>query len=312
MSVSLVSAIIPVYNGETYITNMFEMLKMQTYKMLEVIVIDDGSTDNTKQVIDAYQKKETEFKIRFISKENEGVSVARNLGIDMAKGKYVIFIDCDDQINPLYIEKLVYSLESQSSSLAMCSYNIINNKNEILSTFNRKSGRISKNDLLNEILLPDSFKCTLWNKLFILDIILSHKIRFKPGIHIGEDFLFLVKYINATDSYFFIGESLYSYLKNEHGAMNVKNASFNLRHLTEWDTIKLVEDELKDIKEVKGNFYKKKVLIAHKLHRLLKQNNINDSYKKELRHFLIKNWHKTLMSNNIPFITKCSIFTNMI
>lgn len=312
MSVSLVSAIIPVYNGEKYITNMFEMLKMQTYKYMEIIVIDDGSIDNTKKIIDEYQKKEIELNIRFISKANEGVSIARNLGLDMAKGKYVVFIDCDDQIDPLYIEKLVYSLESQTTSLAICSYNVINSKNEIVNTFNKKSGRISKNELLNEILLPDSFKCTLWNKLFILDIILSNKIRFKPGIHIGEDFLFLVEYINATDSYYFIGEPLYNYLKNEQGAMNVKNASFNTRHLTEWNTIKLVEDELKDINEVKNNFYKKKVLIAHKLHRLLKHNNINDSYKKELKYFLIKNWYKTLLANNISFITKCSIFINMI
>ena len=112
-----ISIIIPAYNVEKYIGDMLQDVSKQTLKNFEAIIVNDGSTDNTQSIIDDYCSKDTRFKL--LIKENGGVSSARNAGLDVAKGKYIVFWDPDDSIPERSLEYLYESIERENADMAM-------------------------------------------------------------------------------------------------------------------------------------------------------------------------------------------------
>ena len=114
---ALISVLIPVFNVERYLSRCIESVIKQTYKNIEIILIDDGSKDKSGKICDKYAKKDD--RIRVIHKENEGVSVARNLGMDSANGEYIIFVDSDDWIEQQAVELLFSQLSLYDSDLAI-------------------------------------------------------------------------------------------------------------------------------------------------------------------------------------------------
>lgn len=115
-----ISVIVPVYNVENYLEECIDSILGQTYKNLEIILVDDGSTDNCGQICDDYVKKDNRIKV--IHKENGGLSDARNVGIKNSKGKYITFIDSDDCVNKKYIEVLYNQIITTNSDISICSY----------------------------------------------------------------------------------------------------------------------------------------------------------------------------------------------
>ena len=120
----LVSIIIPVYNVEKYLAECIESVLKQTYQNIEILLIDDGSPDNSGKICDEYEEKDS--RVRVIHKENGGVSSARNVGLEQANGEYITFIDSDDFVSESYIEELYIALENGNSDLAFCKYNHYN------------------------------------------------------------------------------------------------------------------------------------------------------------------------------------------
>lgn len=118
----LISVIIPIYNVEKYVKRCLDSVLNQTYCHLEVILVDDGSTDSSGKICDEYKKMDT--RIRVIHKSNEGVSSARNLGIEVANGEYIAFIDSDDAMEKDCIEYLYRLIQENHCSLSICSYRI--------------------------------------------------------------------------------------------------------------------------------------------------------------------------------------------
>lgn len=118
MGEKLVSIIIPVYNAEKYISRCLDSIINQSYKNIQIIVIDDGSTDNGVLILDKY--KEDDNRISVYRTENRGVSYARNLGIEKAKGEYFVFVDADDFVQKDMIEKMYYRLLSDGSDICVC------------------------------------------------------------------------------------------------------------------------------------------------------------------------------------------------
>lgn len=116
----LVTLIIPIFNGAEFIPQLIGMIKEQTYEKLDIIVIDDGSTDETLRLCREYCKDDLRFRI--FTKKNGGVSSARNLGLLNSKGEYVGFVDADDYIYPEYIEKLIYFVQKYDADWAQCSF----------------------------------------------------------------------------------------------------------------------------------------------------------------------------------------------
>lgn len=208
-----VSIIVPVFNGDKFLDRCLSSIVEQAYKNIEVIIINDGSTDNTKTICEAYSQKESRIKV--IHKKNEGVSIARNLGLDLVTGAYVYFVDADDYVLPNGIEKLVNKATKNLADLVVAEYYVAYDTNKT-----KVSPLIIKN--------PNGFLCSilsgknhsaLWNKLFSKR--LFDEIKFPINIRYIEDKV-LVSQILMTyqPKIEFLNAPVYVYWQDEHSVTN--------------------------------------------------------------------------------------------
>ena len=125
----LISVIVPIYKVEKYLAICVDSLLRQSYGNLEVILVDDGSPDECPAICDKYQNKDNRIKV--IHKKNGGLSDARNVGLDIAQGEYVAFVDSDDFVDEDYIYKLYNALQQNGTSIAVCGIQIIDERNKV-------------------------------------------------------------------------------------------------------------------------------------------------------------------------------------
>ena len=197
-----VSIIIPIYNSNKYLKECLDSIINQTYSNLEIILIDDGSKDNSFDICEEYAKKDKRIILK--KKNNEGVSATRNLGIEICTGKYILFIDSDDYCNENMIEKILYN--SQKNDLIICGYNKIYKNKKVHYIVKNKEKNIE-----DMVINDESVGGYLWNKLFKTSIIKENNIRFDKDIHFCEDLLFVLSYIKNINSVSYIDEELYNY-----------------------------------------------------------------------------------------------------
>lgn len=195
MKKPLVTIIIPVYNVEKYIAECLNSVIRQTYSNIEVIIINDGSNDNSYEIIESYSKKYNNLKI--IDQENKGQSVARNVGLTKAKGKYIYFLDSDDYIKDITIENLVSKMEENKLDLIRFSAEVIYDKNIKYKPSNYNLEKYFKKDTLytkDEFLKINKRAFIASPVLFMVkrDILTRNQIIFYPGI-IHEDELFTLE-----------------------------------------------------------------------------------------------------------------------
>ena len=204
-----VSIVIPVYNVEKYIERCLKSILNQTLDSIEVIVIDDGSTDNSGKICDEFSSKYKNIKT--IHKKNEGVSSARNLGITLAKGEYIGFVDPDDFIHINMYKVLYENAKKVNSDIAVCSVNEIRG-NEIFTEDNTgKFIKYSKSEAISGY-FNDRYPFNhnyLCNKLFRKK--LFDNVRLNEKIAYQEDSEIMIKLLNASDSIAYIGKPLYNY-----------------------------------------------------------------------------------------------------
>ena len=149
MENQLISIIVPIYNVEKYLKQCIESIISQTYRNIEIILVDDGSPDNCGKICDEYSQKDK--RIIVLHKENGGLSDARNKGIDIAKGDYLTFVDSDDFVNIDYIEKLYNSIKFNNTKLAQCGISKVDENNEIIEKLNYEKNQIkTSHEILNE------------------------------------------------------------------------------------------------------------------------------------------------------------------
>ena len=218
----LVSIIIPVYNAEKNIEKCLDSVLGQSYNNIEVILVNDGSTDKSLEICNKYEKVDSRVKV--IDKKNTGVSDSRNTGLKVAKGEWISFVDSDDWIDKEMIKKMHSKVVSTNFNVCICNYyNVVQEKNisNILNTDNRKS-------FIDEILgTSGGF---LWNKLYKRDLI--GKQKFDGEVCMCEDLLFNCKLAeNNIVNYCIIEEPLYYYYKNENGVLRWKKDSTKLNVL---------------------------------------------------------------------------------
>ena len=163
----LVSVIIPVFNVEPYIEEALESVRNQTYKNLEIIVVDDGSTDGSGSVCDAFSKKDERFKV--IHQENMGVSSARNTGLEIAKGEIIAFLDPDDAFQPEMIRLLLERMQKDKSDIIMCGFS--EHETEEPMGMTTRIEKIGDSEILdrNEIyrrIVDQNIETAVWNKLY--------------------------------------------------------------------------------------------------------------------------------------------------
>ena len=221
----VVSVIVPIYNIERYINRCIDSILDQTYTLLEIILVDDGSTDNCSQICDDYAKKDQ--RIIVIHKKNSGLSDARNSGIEVAHGDYLMFVDGDDWIRKDMISLLIRSVQKNNVKLGMCGYYKVNESDSLLQEeilepavwseiqfweyyyggFYRKTKIESK-----------TVSCvTAWGKLYKRE--LFNYVRYTSGKH-HEDEIILHEIISQCDRISVIGEPLYYYCSRDGSIMS--------------------------------------------------------------------------------------------
>lgn len=202
----LVSVIIPVYNCEDSIGKIITGLLHQTYSELQIIIIDDGSTDTTGLIC----KEFCDNRIVYIKTGNKGPSAARNTGLSFATGEFICFCDADDDVDNEYIEQLVACMSEPDIGLAtMLSSNEYQNEQQNM-ICNQESA-------LWLILRDDRFGGFLWNKIFIREIIVENQLRLDEAIWMCEDLLFVIQYILVCKKILFYNKSLYKYNQENEG-----------------------------------------------------------------------------------------------
>lgn len=230
MSQPLVSVIVPVYNVAQYLPQCLASLREQTYQSLEVPLVNDGSTDGSKEICRAYSELDERFHL--IDKPNSGVSDSRNRALDRAKGKYLQFVDADDFLAPDATETLVHAAQSSGADL------VISHFYRLLEDRAAPKGHIKGEKMLTRaefaeemVKAPANFYYgVLWNKLFRRSIVEAHHLRFDREVNWCEDFLFNLEYIQYARLVCAIPQPLYYYRKRD---TSLVNSSLSLRRVVE-------------------------------------------------------------------------------
>jgi glycosyltransferase involved in cell wall biosynthesis len=211
-----VSIIVPAYNAEMYLERCIDSILNQSFFDIEVIIVNDGSEDKTKEICDTYNKKDNRVKV--IHKDNEGVSKARNIGIQHSTSKYLQFVDADDFVSIDFTKNLVESM-GKIVELSICGFNSlskgVNKTKEIEIKIPELSGIISIGDFKSNFgeLFNGSFINPIWNKMYLSEIIKNHHIHFDETLSMGEDLLFNIKYFKQCQNIFIFDGPLYNYIR---------------------------------------------------------------------------------------------------
>lgn len=219
------SIIIPVYNVKNYLNKCIDSILNQSYKDFEIILVDDGSTDGSGEICDEYSKMNS--KIKVFHKKNNGQGSARNLGLDVCKGKYIGFVDSDDFIDPDMYESMIMILEEEDVDIVECGARNVymdgtsaEHDDNIYLKFNNK-------ECLDHYIRGNYFYTAVWNKLFKRNIITD--IRFPEGM-IFEDIYFTYHAYYKAKSIMYTSRCLYNYLaKRPNSTMN---HGFDIREIT--------------------------------------------------------------------------------
>ena len=220
-----VSIIIPIYNAALYIEACLDSIQKQTYRLFEVILVDDGSTDASGLICDLYAKKDKRFTV--YHRKNAGVSASRNFGLAHASGKYILFVDADDTIDPGMLSGCVQLAEKNQADLVICSfrYYMTDENNRVVENSLGSEACVSPGELFdhwfmviaeNEILNPP------WNKFIRKDLLDANHIRFHEEFSICEDMKFSIQTINASKRVVLTGNMYYNYYLKSTGTLVFK------------------------------------------------------------------------------------------
>ena len=189
----LISVIVPCHNGENFIRDTLDKILAQTYQNIEIIIIDDASSDSTPDILREYQSKDKRVHV-YTHEQNKGVSAARNRGLYEASGEYVMFVDSDDWVDPYYLESLMSRVETGLPGLVIGGFysdkvDGVYNSFETLGFFcQNEFHRMIPEKLMHSCGYP-------WGKVFDLAVIREHGLKFEEGVHYAEDLIFLYNYL---------------------------------------------------------------------------------------------------------------------
>lgn len=223
---ALVTVIVPVYNMENKVGKCLESLIAQSYTNMQIIVIDDGSTDESLYICKKYQ--EVDERIRVLTQDNKGVSEARNKGLEISKGEYIIFIDSDDYVKREYVQLLVQEIDGNKVDIVECGYII---KNEITgecqNVYPRMKNLEERKEICMDFCRNRGITDYLWNKIFRAELFYGLKF---CDLACSEDFEILTRILNRVEKVRKINECLYIYVRTSQsmGMKKITEKNFDI------------------------------------------------------------------------------------
>lgn len=287
----MVTIIIPAYNVENYISECLESIVNQTYKNLEIIIINDGSTDRTGEIIESYVNKYSN--IKYIYQNNKGVSNARNLGLSHANGEYIMFIDSDDYIDVDLINNMVKKSKQNDADLVITGHIRVSEdsliKKEIINLDEYSDNIYSREEGIN-LLLRLKIKGYLCDKLFKKDILIKSGFYLEPNRYI-EDWLPVFRYVLNCNKIVFSNQSFYYYRQRSSSALHTINE-------------KLLDDYIYAVKNIDDFLEKNKLEVSKKCKQVFEA----ETFYSIARYFYIINNNK--YKDKIKLYKDFSIYAN--
>lgn len=303
-----VSIIVPVYNTGKYLHDCLDSIVNQSLKDIEIICVDDGSTDNSLEILEEYEKEDS--RVRVFSIEKSGLSIARNFGIEQANGKYIGFVDSDDYVNEFMFEKLYISCEINDLDLSMCK----------ISLFDDETGEVNNDlDYYNLSVFEDfdkkvfnaddttSFTCdivvSVYNKLYRRSFLIDNSIEFPPHL-LFEDGIFFIKTYLTAQRISVVNEFLY------YCRLNRKGSIININKKNNYVDIVYVYKKEREILKQLNKYSEYKVLLANRMLFLIlaRYTQTSPEYKENfynvLKEDLIEVLEDEEIKNNLSFNVK--------
>jgi len=223
-----ISIIVPIFNAENTLDKCIQSIIKQTYHNIEVILINDGSTDNSGNICIQYKKLDK--RIKYYKTPNQGVSHARNLGIEKSTGIFICFVDSDDIIDKNFCELLQKNIVKNNAQLAACGYKITRklDNNSIISNIASNTNIEVVTDKKVEYLFKE-YKGFLWNKMYLKSIIKEKQIKLDEKIYMCEDLLFNFEYLKYVNKVAYIDNKLYVYyISKSNASIAINNKWFTV------------------------------------------------------------------------------------
>lgn len=218
-----ISIVVPIYNVEKYLRKCIESILKQTYYNLEIILVDDGSTDSSGEICDEYKNKDS--RIIVIHQKNKGMSSARNSGIKCATGKYIGFIDSDDYIEKDMYEILLKNIIDYSADIAICGFAFVENNKVVPKEFTGDINVLDRQTALEELIKDRKIQSYVWNKLYKREI--WNNITFKSGVAF-EDLDIMYKLFKKAKKIAIVDSLKYFYVQRSNSIMHIHNSKYIL------------------------------------------------------------------------------------
>lgn len=222
-----VTLIIPIYNAERYLRRSLDSVAAQTFQDMEVLLLNDGSKDGSLRVCREYEEKDARFRV--IDKENSGVSDTRNLGIYLARGKYLQFMDSDDWLTPDATESLVAAAEKDRCDFVIADFYRVDGAHYVEKQHIRREDVMSREEFAMEMAdnPADFYYGVMWNKLYRREIVEQNHLRCDTSMNWCEDFLFNLGFIRYADRFRALQKPIYYYMKRKGSLVSTEAVSMD-------------------------------------------------------------------------------------
>ncbi len=292
----------------------------QTFRDFELILVDDGSPDRCPEICDEYAAKDS--RIVVIHQQNSGVSAARNAGLDIARGKYIGFIDPDDWIEPNMYAELVANIERYNADLAVCGHKYCDKNYNQLSEERQPlfipDKYMSQMELMKHVMdLPPTVGVAVFNKLYVADLLKN--IRFIIGLSFAEDALFINEYIKVIRNAVCVGKRLYNQLLRDDGLCKTGNSGIKACEAAFWSNKVLYDSIVSAYPCLKNHslaFVLDRCLLKYSTIRqqLAPEQNINSDALKNMRNYILSMGRKAIFCKEIYWKTRiiylCGLFNS--
>lgn len=233
-----ISVIIPIYNVEKFLPQALDSLLSQTFSDFEAVCVNDGSSDNCAEILAAYARKDS--RLRIISRNNQGVSAARNAALDAARGNYIVFLDPDDLIHARFLEIMLEQIKRTNADFVWCDTIRINGGSDSVNmSISDQQRCLSVSDPLERFVLqkPPYPKAALWDKIFKAE--LFNHLRFETNVHVAEDFILMFSLLHRTRSAVYINAALKYYRVRKDSLMHAElTEKYVAGHITAYFLLK--------------------------------------------------------------------------